>query len=161
MTAIIVIILVLAVTVFVIKNLMAEGIRSRHSSSAVHKDEAQKVKNQHKPNKETRDKQNRFSTTSKPKAKKSNVIGETATALAGAALAHQMIKHHKHDDARDIADDFRDPYDVDIDDMDDLYDLDIENDSYDDSDYDSYRAAYEEEQAAYDDFIASLDMDDN
>lgn len=92
---------------------------SRHSSSAVHKNEAQKVKNQHKPNKETRDKQNRFSTTSKPKAKKSNVIGETATVLAGAALAHQMIKHHKHDDARDIADDFRDPYDVDIDDMDD------------------------------------------
>ena len=162
MTAIIVIILVLAVTVFVIKNLMAEGIRSRHSSSAVHKNEAQKVKNQHKPNKETRDKQNRFSTTSKPKAKKSNVIGETATVLAGAALAHQMIKHHKHDDANDIDDDRFDSLD---DEFDDLYDHDFYDDldtqDYEDSNYEYERAAYEEEQAAYDDFIASLDMADD
>lgn len=77
MTAIIVIILVLAVTVFVIKNLMAEGIRSRHSSSAVHKDEAQKVKNQHKPNKETRDKQNRFSTISMMMLETLPMISET------------------------------------------------------------------------------------
>lgn len=161
MTAIIVIILVLAVTFFVIKNLMAEGSRSRHSTSAVHKVEAQKVQSQQKPNKVPINKQNSHnSTTSKPKAKKSNVIGNTATVLAGAALAHQLL-HHKHDDTRDIADDFRDPYDADLDDMEDLFDLDIENVSYDDSDYDSYRAAYEEEQAAYDDFIASMDMADD
>lgn len=96
MTAIIVIILVLAVTVFVIKNLIADSSRSRHSSSAVHKDEAQMVQSQQKPNKVARNKQNSHSsTTSKLKAKKSNVIGNTATVLAGAALAHQIIKHHK------------------------------------------------------------------
>ena len=155
MTAIIVIILVLAITVFVIKNLMAEGIRSRHSSSAVHKDEAQKVKNQHKPNKETRDKQNRFSTTSKPKAKKSNVIGETATALAGAALAHHLRNRHEHDESRGIINDRHDA----LDGMDDLYDIDAEDEIYGYNDIDNnYQSeAYGEELAAYDDYMDSLD----
>ena len=36
----------------------------------------------------------------------------------------------------------------------------IDDVTYDNSDYDSYREAYEEEQVAYDDFIASMDMDD-
>lgn len=60
-------------------------------------------------------------------------LSDTATVLAGAALAHQLRKHHKHDDISDI------------------------EDSY----YDYERAAYEEEQAAYDDFIASNDMDND
>ena len=87
---------------------------------------------------------------------KQNAIGDTAAMLAGAALAHGMM-HHKHKDISDIADDYRDIYDADID---DLYDLGIEDIRYDDTGYDSYVADYDEEQAAYDDFIASLDMDD-
>lgn len=151
MTAIIVIILVLAVIAFVIKNLMAEGFRSRHSTSAVHKDVGKKAKSQQKQNKVARDKQSRFSTTSKPKAKKSNVIGNTATVLAGAALAHQLRKHHKNDDAEDIFDE--DKWD------DELYDYDYQD--YDDIDYDNYIAEQIEEQVAYDDYIASLDMADD
>jgi hypothetical protein len=49
------------------------------------------------------------------------------------------------------------------DEFDDLYDHDFYDDldrqDYEDDDYE--RAAYEEEQAAYDDFIASMDMADD
>lgn len=81
------------------------------------------------------------------------------TLLAGAALAHRMWKHHKHNDTKDITDDKLYAWD---DGMDELYDGELDDIyDYDDNiDYDAERAAYEE-QAAYDDFIASMDMDDN
>ena len=86
---------------------------------------------------------------------KTNAKIDTAAVLAGAALAHQMMKHHKHDDAKDTDDHGFDALD---DELDDLYDHDF----YDDLDTQDYeRAAYEEEQAAYDDFIASMDMADD
>ena len=85
------------------------------------------------------------------KKNKANSISDTATAVAGAALVHKMI-NHKHDDIKGDVDDNRDTYDSDVE---DLYDNGI-----DDYDYENIRASYEEEQAAYDDYIASLDMDD-
>ena len=95
-------------------------------------EQQKKTKNQKKTNKPVR-KQDGRNLTGKAKTKKSSVVSDTATVLAGAALAHQLRKHHKHDDISDI------------------------EDSY----YDYERAAYEEEQAAYDDFIASNDMDND
>lgn len=66
--------------------------------------------------------------------------------------AHQLRKHHKHDD-EDIDDEkFDDLYDDD-DDIDDF--LDDYND-HDDFDYDNYIEEQIEEQAAYEDYIASL-----
>ena len=93
---------------------------------------------------------------------KTNAKIDTAAVLTGAALAHQMMKHHKHDDAKDTDDHGFDALD---DELDDLYDHDFYDDldtqDYEDTDYDYERAAYEEEQAAYDDFIASMDMADD
>ena len=89
----------------------------------------------------------------KSKGKANDVKVGAKTLLAGAALAHQMRKHHEHDDAKDNTDEGLDVWD---DDLDGIYDYD-EYDDYDD--YDAEMAAYEEEQAAYDDFIASMDMD--
>jgi hypothetical protein len=82
------------------------------------------------------------------------------TLLAGAALAHQMRKQHKHNDANDITNDRLYTWD---DGMDELYDDELDDiyDYDDNADYDFERAAYEEEQAAYDDFIASMDMTDD
>ena len=99
------------------------------------------------------------------KVKTNNAEIGAGTVLAGAALAHQMRKHHKHDDTKNTIrnireDDFDDVYD-DFDDVyDDFYDYnDIQD--YDDIDYENYIAEQIEEQAAYDDYIASIDMADD
>ena len=154
MTIIIGIILVVAFVVIVFKILITDGKPSRRPAIKEHLE-------QDKPVPVTRDKQGGHnSTTGKTKTKKSNVVGDTAAVLAGAALAHKMMKHHNHNDTRVDTDDYQDTYDADLDELDDLYDMGIDDVTYDNSDYDSYREAYEEEQAAYDDFIASMDMDD-
>ena len=91
------------------------------------------------------------------KSKTNNANTGAGTILAGAALAHQLRKHHEHDD-EDIDDEkFDDLYDDDIDDF-----LDDYNDykDYDDTDYDNYIDEQIEEQATYEDYIASLDRDD-
>lgn len=106
------------------------------------------VKPQRKPQK--------VNVTSKPKNETVNVKVGTATALGGAVLAHQMWKHHKHNDTKDISDDRLDDWD---DGVDELYDDEID-DVYDYDDNTDYERADYEEQAAYDDFIASMDMDD-
>ena len=86
------------------------------------------------------------------KSKTNNANTGAGTILAGAALAHQLRKHHEHDD-EDIDDEkFDDLYDDD--DIDDF--LDDYND-HDDFDYDNYIEEQIEEQAAYEDYIASLD----
>ena len=85
------------------------------------------------------------------KNKINNSKVSAGTLLAGAALAHQLRKHHEHKDIDD--EDFDDLYDDDIDDDDDFKD-------YDDIDYDNYIDEQIEEQAAYEDYIASLDRDD-
>jgi mannitol-specific phosphotransferase system IIBC component len=129
MAVIIVVILVIVMVGIVIKNLFCDGSRSRRT---IGNEQQKKVKSQKKENKPVK-KQDGPNIASKAKTKKSSVVSDTATVLAGAALAHQLRKHHKHDDISDI------------------------EDSY----YDYERAAYEEEQAAYDDFIASNDMDND
>ena len=89
------------------------------------------------------------------KSKTNNANVSAGTLLAGAALAHQLRKHHEHKDIDD--EDFDDLYDDDIDDF-----LDDYNDykDYDDIDLDNYIDEQIEEQAAYEDYIASLDRDD-
>ena len=89
------------------------------------------------------------------KSKTNNANVSARTLLAGAALAHQLRKHHEHKDIDD--EDFDDLYDDDIDDF-----LDDYNDykDYDDIDLDNYIDEQIEEQAAYEDCIASLDRDD-
>lgn len=150
MTLIIGIILVVAFVVIVFKILITDGKPSRRPAIKEHPKQDKSVP-------VARDKQGgHSSTTGNTKTQKSNVVGDTAAVLAGAALAHKMMKHHN--DTRVDTDDYQDTYDADLD---DLYDMGIDDATYDNSDYDSYRAAaYEEEQAAYDDFIASMDMDD-
>ena len=73
--------------------------------------------------------------------------------MAGAALAHQYKRHHKHEDTEKIDDD--------LDKWDDgnYHDYDYDDPDYDD--YDDYIAERLEERDAYDDFIASLDMADD
>ena len=91
------------------------------------------------------------------KNKINNSKVSAGTLLAGAALAHQLRKRHEHED-KDIDDEgFDDLYDDDIDDF-----LDDYNDykDYDDIDLDNYIDEQIEEQAAYEDYIASLDRDD-
>lgn len=100
----------------------------------------------------------------KNRKKNTTVIGDTATVLAGAALAQQVIKHHKNSHHKDVYDNYLDVTD---DEIDELYNTDLSETSYgyDDvyfynhSDYDSssYDNSAYEEQAAYDDFLASLD----
>ena len=90
-----------------------------------------------------------------------NIKIGTATLLAGAALAHQVRKHHKHDDARGITSDRLDTWDDEFDDGFDDAIYDYNDAQYcDDNDYEYQQAAYEE-QVAYDDFIASMDMADD
>ena len=96
---------------------------------------------QHKPKK-------RKKTKNQSKANDANI--GAGTLLAGAALAHQMRKHHKHDDSNDITD--KSVY-ARNDGMDELYDEELD-DIYDLED----NADYDNEIAAYDDFIASMDM---
>jgi len=156
-TAIIVILLVIAFTGVVIKNLLADSRPSRHNTSTEHLVNVMKKQSHQKLAKPVKN-----ITTSKTKADRTNAKLDTAAVLAGAALVHQIRKHHKHDDANDIDDDRFDSLD---DEFDDLYDHDFYDDldtqDYEDSNYEYERAAYEEEQAAYDDFIASLDMADD
>ena len=89
------------------------------------------------------------------KSKTNNANVSASTLLAGAALAHQLREHHEHKDIDD--EDFDDLYDDDIDDF-----LDDYNDykDYDDIDLDNYIDEQIEEQAAYEDYIATLDRDD-
>ena len=105
--------------------------------------------------KQYKPKKKRKKTKNQGKANDANI--GAGTLLAGAALAHQMRKHHKHDDSNDITDKSVYAWD---DGMDELYDEELDDiyDLEDNADYDNEIAAYEEEQAAYDDFIASMDM---
>ena len=73
------------------------------------------------------------------------------TLLAGAALAHQMRKQHKHNDTKDITDERLNVID---DELDNIYDYD----AIADNDYEM--RDYEEEQAAYDDADDSDFWDD-
>lgn len=160
MTAVIVVLFVIVFVGVVVKNLFADGRRSTgldHLAKATEQDQSRQKPQ--KPDRNVRKGHN--ATNRKTKADKTNAKLDTAAVLAGAALVHQMRKHHKHDDANDIDDDRFDPLD---DEFDDLYDHDLYDDldtqDYEDN-YEYERAAYEEEQAAYDDFIASLDMADD
>lgn len=158
MAAIIVVILGVVMVVFTIKHLFYGGSRFNHSTSVEQQNKAKMQKKKNKPVK----KHNGRNITSKANTKKSSVVSDTAAVLAGAALAHQLRKHHKHDDFSDIDDSRSDTWDDEFDDLngDDFYDaLDYQN--YEDSDDEYERAAYEEERAAYDDFIASMDMDND
>ena len=168
-SAIIIILLVIAFTGVVIKSLLADGRPSKQNTSTEHLVNVKKKQNHQKQTKrhqkQTKPVSNSNTTTGKNKADKANVNIGTGTVIAGALLAHQLSKHHKHDDINDIDDNRSDVWD---DDFDDLYDDDFndyndydDTQYYEDSDYDYQRAAYEEEQAAYDDFIASLDMADD
>ena len=85
----------------------------------------ERVKKEIEQQKKTEPKKNKQKTQDNTK----NVKIGAATVLGGAALAHQMRKHNKHNDAAQY--------------------------------YDYEREVYEEEQAAYDDYIASLDMADD
>ena len=80
-------------------------------------------------------------TKANAKTKKTNVVDDTAAFLGGAALYHHIKNRHQHDDVRDDVEDYYASLD------DDLYG-DVP--SYDDSDYN-------EDLAAYDDYIASMD----
>ncbi len=143
MTAIVVIILVLAFVVVVCKILIADARRSKKIAQSEHVAEVRHTKKQKKPNNVAKKKANRHHATA---------------ILSGAALAHHVV-HHRHADTKDLAE-YDDPYGLS---MDNYYDIDNEPDlydDYDDGDDDRYLAAREEEQAAYDDFIASMDMKD-
>ena len=150
MTLIIGIILVVAFVVVVFKILITDGKPSRRPV----------IKEHPKQDKSVPVARNN-STKGKSKTKKSNVVGNTAAILAGAALAHKMMKHHKHDEDKDIDDDGFDALDDEFNDLnDDYFYDDLDTQDYEGSNYEYERAAYDEEQAAYDDFIASMDMDD-
>ena len=104
----------------VIKNLFYDGSRSRRT---IGNEQQNKVKSQKKENKPVR-KQDGPNIASKAKTKKSIVVSDTAAVLAGAALAHQLRKHHKHDDISDMDDKWSDAWDDEFDDLsdDDFYD---------------------------------------
>ena len=134
MVAFIGVIVVIAFVVVVCKILMADGKRSVRYNKA--------------------EKQ------SKAKDDQANAKIGLATALASTALVHKINKHHAHEESKVFGDDRIDAYDDDLnefydDDLNEFYDDEL-NESYD-ADYEYQRAAYEEEQAAYDDFIYSLD----
>ena len=95
---------------------------------------------------------NKAEKQSKAKDDQANAKIGLATALASAALVHKINKHHAHEESKVLGDDRIEAYD---DDQNEFYDDEL-NESYD-ADYEYQRAAYEEEQAAYDDFIYSLD----
>lgn len=84
----------------------------------------------------------------KNRRKEKNVVVGPATALAGAALIHQLRKQNHHDNDVDTpSDDIADLYD----DMDDLYMMDQ------DEEMDYYNGVQSDDDAAYDDYMASLD----
>ena len=99
--------------------------RSRKNLKRVKKkiEQQEKTKNQKKKNKQVK-KQDGRNITSKAKTKKSSVVSDTAAVLAGAALAHQLRKHHKHDDISDMDDKWSDAWADEFDDLsdDDFYD---------------------------------------
>lgn len=98
---------------------------------------------QHKPNKKVK--------KAKNQNKADDVNIGAGTLLAGAALAHQMRKQHKHNDTKDITDERLNVID---DELDNIYDYD----AIADNDYEM--RDYEEEQAAYDDADDSDFWDD-
>lgn len=91
--------------------------------------------------------------TTAGETKANNISIGAGAVLAGAALAHQYKKHHKHEDT-EIIDDGLDKWDDG-----NYHDYDYDDPDYDD--YDDYIAERLEERDAYDDFIASLDMADD
>lgn len=102
----------------------------------------------HKSHKAKKRKHHHNNDNDKTKVNKSNVVGDTAAVLAGAALYHNIKKHHKHDETKANANvEELDLWDAE---HEDLYDMGIEESMYDNDD----------DLAAYDDYIASLD-DDN
>lgn len=80
-----------------------------------------------------------------------NIKIGTGTALAGAALAYQLSKDHEPKERYDFTNDSSDILEEEI------YDSEI--DGIEDVDYDN--SGYADDLAAYDDFMASSDMDDN
>ncbi len=80
-----------------------------------------------------------------------NIKIGTGTALAGAALAYQLSKDHEPKERYDFTNDSSDILEEDI------YDSEIVD--IEDIDYDN--SGYADDLAAYDDFLASSDMDDN
>ena len=153
MTAVIVVLLVIVFVGVVVKNLFADGRRSGRHTSTGKLDKVKKEQSKQKSYKPVKN-----TTTGSTKADSTNIKIGAGTVIAGAALAHQLRKHHDHEDTRNVFDDRLDTLD---DEFDDLYD-DGFNDYddtqyYEDADYDFQREAYEEEQAAYDDFIYSSD----
>ena len=60
---------------------------------------------------------------------KSHVMNDMAAVLGGAALAHEMGKHHRHDDAKGITDENVNLWDAQDE---ELYDAGMEDASYDD-----------------------------
>ena len=147
MAAIIVVILVIVMVGIVIKNLFYDGSRSRRT---IGNEQQNKVKSQKKENKPVR-KQDGPNIASKAKTKKSCVVGDTAAVLAGAALAHQAIKHHHHDNTRDLTSEHDDFYDADLDDW---YDLDAEESIDYDDDVQYYDNTNYEDIGYYDDVEA-------
>lgn len=137
MAAIIVVILGVVMVVFTIKHLFYGGNRFNHSTSVEQQNKAKSQKKKNKPVK----KHDGRNITSKANMKKSNVISDTAAVLAGAALAHQLRKHHKHDDFSDIDDSRSDTWDDEFDELndDDFYD------DLDTQDYEDYDDEYEGE----------------
>lgn len=99
----------------------------------------------HKSHKAKKSKHHHKNVNDKTKVNKSNVVGDTAAVLAGAALYHNIKKHHKHDEAK--ANENVEELDLWDAEHEDLYDLGIEDSMYDNDD----------DLAAYDDYIASLD----
>ena len=120
MTLIIGIILVVAFVVVVFKILITDGKPSQRPVIKEHTKQDKSVP-------VAKNKQGYHSSKDKSKTKKSNVVGDTAAVLAGAALAHKMMKHHKHDEDKDKGDD---GFDALYDEFDDLND----DDFYDDLD---------------------------
>ena len=133
--------------------------RSRKNLKRVKKkiEQQEKTKNQKKTNKPVR-KQDGRNITSKAKTKKSSVVGDTAAVLAGAALAHQAIKHHHHDNTRDLTSEHDDFYDADLDDW---YDLDAEEAIDYDDDVQYYDNTSYEDIGYYDDVEANDDYQDS
>lgn len=87
----------------------------------------------------------------KNRKNKTNVVVGPATALAGAAMIHHLKKHnHNENEVVTHSDDVTDLYD---DELDDLYMMDEEGIM------DEYDEMQNDDNAAYDDYLASLDDD--
>ena len=168
MTAFIVVILVLLAVVVVMNQFVFPNTGySKQSVEVEHLDETQDVRYQRKVEKQVNSEQSkRSATVGKTDAKKSIGIGDATAILAGAALAHHVIKDHKHDN-RDVGGDYVYPYDDELDELDVLDYLDVLDDLDmlgDEETFDYYddvkcgdNACYDDDLDAYDDYVASLD----